>query len=170
VSARFAPETRDALLAAGWRLTALPPDLSLAQLRAEGAPFKSNKYFTQHQPLTNEAASPTGDIAYRPGLMPDSLNRPFGETTDLLQRLAPLLPPGATGIVGSASAYVWLLIEHHRTAGAWLLPQCFTWCTDTYRETHLVVGCVGRERPLMLSPLPEGTGRGVGLMPLIVPT
>jgi hypothetical protein len=164
----FSSETRDLLLSAGWRLLTLPPDLTLLDLKASGAPFKGDKYFIQHHAETAEARFPGGDVAYRPGLMPDSLSRPYADTAGLLQRLQPLLPSGATGVVGSAAAYAWLLVEHYRAHGDWLLPQCFTWCADTHRETHLVLGCFGRERPLMLSPLPEGTGRGVGLMPLIV--
>jgi hypothetical protein len=93
----------------------------------------------------------------------------------LLEQLERLLPAeaGARAVVGSAASYVWLLADHEARAGAWLLPQCFTWCADEYgdpeRGVRLVVGAMGQARPILVTPLPEGSGRGVGLLPLVVP-
>jgi hypothetical protein len=35
--------------------------------------------------------------------------------------------------------------------------------------THLGVGAFGSQRPILVSPIPEGSGRGVGVMPVVVP-
>lgn len=167
--AAFATATRAQLVVAGWRLIEVPAGLTLAGLRAAGAPFKSGKYFSQHALNACEAAFPGGEIAYRPGLMPDSLNQPYGRAQELAAGLVRLLPDGTQATVAPAALYTWLLWEHHRQHGDWLLRQCYTWSLDEWRDTHLIVGAMGMERPLIVSPLPEGYGRGVGLMPVIVP-
>jgi hypothetical protein len=169
VSARFAPETREGLLRQGWRLAVAPSGVTLAGLRAAGAPFKGHKYFEQQAQETAELPVQGGELAYRPGLMPGSLNRPFEAAVRLAEGLAALLPPGAVGTVGPAALYVWLLVDHQRRQGEWLLRQCFTWAADRSGGTHLAVGVFGQARPLIVSPIPELTGQGLGLLPLIVP-
>jgi hypothetical protein len=169
VSRRFGPATEAALRAQGWRLTRAPAGITLAGLRAAGAPFKSSKYFDQQAAATVEAAVAGGDVAYRPGLLPGSLNEPHAALPGRLAALQPLLPPGAVAGVGPAALYVWLLVDHHAREGEWPLRQCFTWTADASGETHLAVGVFGRERPLIVSPIPEASGRGLGLMPLIFP-
>jgi hypothetical protein len=157
----------------GWRLAAVPHGLTLAQVRAMGAPFKGEKFFREQAALAREAAFAGGEVAYRSGLMPESAGQPYGELSGLLARLGDLLPHGSRAVVGSAAAYAWLLMDHHARTGEWLLPQCFTWCVDEYgppeRGVHLVLGAMGQARPLLVAPLPEGIGRGVGWLPLVVP-
>ena len=165
----FSPATRDALQAQGWRFALLPDGLTLETLRRTGASFKGTKFFDQHASDAHEESFEGGDIAYRPGLMPDSLNRTYDEIPALLDGLNRLLPPGVTAALGSAAAYAWLLDDHHTRSGEWLLPSCFTWTLDGHRSSHLVTGAFGRTLPILVSPLPEGRGRGVGVMPLIVP-
>lgn len=170
---RFSPVTRAALVEQGWRLGQVPGGLTLSSVRAAGAPFKGDKFFREQAAQAREVLFPASEVAYRPGLMPGSVSRPYGDLGALVTHLERLLPTGAVATVGSAATYAWLLTEHHRTAGEWLLSQCFTWCADEYgpseRGIHLVVGVMGQSRPIMVSPLPEGTGRGVGLLPLVVP-
>jgi hypothetical protein len=169
VSAGFAPQTREGLLRQGWRLAVAPAGVTLAGLRTAGAPYKGDKYFTQQAQETSELPVQGGEVAYRPGLMPGSLNRPFEAAVRLAEGLKALLPPGAVGKVGPAALYVWLLVDHQRRHGEWLLRQCLTWAADPSGETHLAVGVFGQARPLIVSPVPELTGQGLGLMPLIVP-
>lgn|GEM_PF-6057016 len=165
----FSPLTRDALQSQGWRLARLPDDLTLEALRRAGASFKGTKYFDQHASDTHERPFEGGDVAYRPGLMPESLNRTYAEISTLLDDLNRLLPSGTTAALGSAAVYTWLLDDHHTRAGEWLLPSCFAWTLDGHRSSHLVVGAFGRTQPILVSPLPEGRGSGVGVMPLVVP-
>ena len=47
MSASFAPETREGLRRQGWRLAVAPAGVTLAGLRAAGAPYKGHKYFAQ---------------------------------------------------------------------------------------------------------------------------
>jgi hypothetical protein len=169
VSRRFDPRTEAALRAQGWRLAHAPAGITLAGLRAAGAPFKSSKYFDLQAAATAELPVSGGDVAYRPGLLPGSLNEPHAALPGRLAALQPLLPPGAVAAVGPAALYVWLLIDHHARDGAWPLRQCFTWAADASGETHLAVGVFGQARPLIVSPIPEASGRGLGLMPLILP-
>jgi hypothetical protein len=169
VSRRFSPQTAAALRAQGWRLATAPTGITLAALRAAGAPFKGNKYFDLQAAATAEVAVEGGDVAYRPGLMPGSLNQPHATIAGQLEALQPLLPAGAAAGVAPAALYVWLLVDHHAREGEWLLRQCFTWAADPSGGTHLAVGVFGQARPLIVSPVPELTGRGLGLMPLILP-
>ncbi len=166
---RFTPEARAALEAAGWRILDAPPGLTLAGLRAAGAPFKGTKYFEQQAAGTEELPVDAGEVAYRPGLMPESLNQSFDDGQALLARLQDRLPAGTKVVIGPAALYVWLLVEHHRRYGEWLLRQCYTWAADRSGEAHLAVGVFGQDRPLLVSPIPEGMGRGVGVLPLVLP-
>jgi hypothetical protein len=173
VPARFAPGTREALVGQGWRLATVPEGLTLAGVRALGAPFKGERFFREQAEWAREVAFPGGEVAYRPGLMPGSVGLPYGGLDGLLAQLGGLLPPGSRAAVASAAAYAWLLADHHARTGEWLLAQCFTWCADGYGPpeggVHLVLGAMGGARPLLVAPLPEGSGRGVGLLPLVVP-
>ncbi|MBI3973739.1 MAG: hypothetical protein HY332_20885 [Chloroflexi bacterium] len=169
MTAHFVPETRPHLIRNGWRLVVAPARLSLAGLRAAGAPFKGTKYFDQQAERTREMPFAGGEVAYRPGLMPDSLNRPYAHAAALVDDLRDRLPAGAHAIIAPAALYVWLLTEHHRQTGEWLLHQCYTWAADESDGTHLAVGIFGQMRPLLVSPIPEGSGRGVGVMPIVVP-
>src|SRR5919109_429127 len=166
---RFEAGTRAALASQGWRLLEAPPGLTLAGLRDAGAPFKGTRYFDHFAAETEEAAFAGGEVAYRPGLMPGSLNRTYDGAASLAAGLQALLPPGAVPMIAPAALYVWLLVEHRRRRGEWLLAQAYAWAADRWRDTHLVVGVFGRERPLLVSPLLEGSGRGVGLAPVVVP-
>lgn len=169
VSADFSPPTLDALRRQGWRLARVPAGVTLAGLRAAGAPFKGDRYFAHQAARTAEQPAPAGDVAYRPGLLPGSLNRSFEAVARLATDLAPRLPPGVLPVIGPAALYVWLLVDHHARLGEWLLRQCFTWAADVSGESHLAVGVFGEARPLIVSPIPELRGQAVGLMPLIVP-
>ena len=169
MSAQFRADTKAALLRAGWRLAEAPSGLTLAGLRATGAPFKGSKYFDQQAAHTVKAPPRGGEVAYRPGLLPESLNQPFERAVALLAHLERALPPGATATIGPAALYVWLLWERYRASGEWLLSQRYTWAADRSGSTHLAVGVFGRERPLLVSPIPEGMGRGLGVLPLVLP-
>ena len=169
MSRRFDPQTAAALRGQGWRLAHAPSGITLAGMRAAGAPFKGDKYFRLQAAATAERTVEGGDVAYRPGLLPGSLNQPHAAVPALLDRLRPLLPPGAGPLLAPAALYVWLLVDHHAREGEWLLRQCFTWAADPSGATHLSVGVFGQGRPLIVSPVPELTGRGIGVMPLIVP-
>jgi hypothetical protein len=182
---RFSPEVRESLLAQGWRLSELPGDVTLEALRQAGAPFKGDKFFREHAFRLQAAATSPTEVAFRPGLMPQSLNGTTSEIDHLLLRLDGMLPSGARAGLGAAASYVWLLQEHHKSTGEWLLKSCFTMTLDRVGDAvapvgpagelavgtgvPVVVGVFGGERPILVSPLPEGRGRGVGLMPLVVP-
>lgn len=109
-----------------------------------------------------------GHLAYRPGLMPGSPGKSRPEVEALLLRLDGMLPEGARAAIGSAAVYEWLLQDHRARTGEWLLTRCFTWSTDTDERGYPVaVGAFGGR--VLVSPLPEGRGRGVGLLPLVLP-
>ncbi|HWP28517.1 MAG TPA: hypothetical protein VNM50_03165, partial [Chloroflexota bacterium] len=158
------------LQAAGWRCVRLPPGLTLARLHAAGAPFKGARYFEVQARQTVEYTTVDTDLAYPPGLLPGSYNLPFEAAEQLVAQLAPQLPPGTAATIAPAAAYVWLL-EHHRCAtGSYPFTQRYTWAVDRYQErAHLAVGVFGQHRPLLVVPLPEGRGAGVGVWPVVVP-
>jgi hypothetical protein len=79
------------------------------------------------------------------------------------------LPSGAEAVIAPAALYVHILMEHFRQRGEWLLQGSYTWAADRDGGKHLAVGVFGRQRPLIVSPIPEATGRGIGAMPVIVP-
>jgi hypothetical protein len=165
----FSGPTRAALLADGWRIIAAPAGLTLEGMRAAGAPFKGSKYFQSQASQTQAVVFTGGDVAYRPGLLPGSLNRTYQEAEELVAQLRPRMPAGVEPAIGPAALYVWLLVEHHRQQGEWLLSGCYTWAADRAGDAHLAVGVFGRQRPLLVSPIPEGSGRGIGVLPLILP-
>jgi hypothetical protein len=162
---RFTGETREALEAQGWRMAEVPGGLTLAGLREGGSPFKGDK--ASGRPGLTERGMAASEVAYRPGLMPGSLNRTFDAVDGLLEGLRPLLPAGAVAVLGSAAAYGWVFVEHHRAHGEWLLGRTFTWTADHLGGTHLAIGVFGGG--LLVSPLPEGRGAGVGVLPLLLP-
>ena len=162
---RFSEATREALDAQGWRRIDLPGDLTLAALHAAGAPFKGDK--VTGRPGLAEHPLPACEVAYRPGLMPGSPNLPRAALGALLESLRPRLPAGVQPVIASAAAYGWLLIEQHRTRNEWLLSRVLTWTADDLGGTPLAIGVFGGG--LLVSPLPEGRGAGVGLLPLLVP-
>jgi hypothetical protein len=166
----FTASDRAALADAGWLLVHLPAGLTLAGLRAAGAPFKGTRYFDRHAAETREQTTIAVDVAYRPGLLPGSLGLTYEATEALVEKLAADLPPGLTATIAPAAAYLWLF-EHHRAAhNAYPFAQRYTWATDRYQErAHLVVGVFGQQRPLLVAPQVEEHGAGVGVWPLVVP-
>ena len=163
---RFSEATREALDAQGWRRTELPGGLTLAALRETGVPFKGDK--GAGRAGLAEHPLPASEVAYRPGLMPGSPNLPRESLAAPLEDLRPRLPAGAQPAIGSAAAYGWLLMEHHRRHGEWLLSRVLTWTVDDLGGTPLAIGVFGGG--LLVSPLPEGRGAGVGLLPLLIPS
>ncbi|HZS00216.1 MAG TPA: hypothetical protein VFE37_15990 [Chloroflexota bacterium] len=166
----FAPADASALREAGWTLLRLPAGLTLAGLRVGGAPFKGTRYFDQQAPATAERTTVATDVAYKPALLPGSFNRPFADAARLLDEMLAHLPPGVAATIGPAAAYVWLLEQHRAATGAYPFAQLFAWAVDEYQaRARLVVGVFGQQRPLLVAPLVEGRGGGVGVWPLLVP-
>lgn len=167
---RFAPEDAATLAGAGWTLVRLPAGLTLAGLRASGAPFKGLRYFAEHAPHTAERTTVATDLAYKPALLPGSFNRPFEVAAEMLDEMAAHLPPGVVASIAPAAAYVWLLERHRAATGAYPYEGRYAWAVDEYQgRARLVVGVFGRQQPLILAPLVEGRGGGVGVWPLVVP-
>ena len=170
MSRAFSEETRPALERGGWSVVTVPDGLSLARLRQEGAPFKGTKYFDR---FDGAAEAPPGEVAYQgalDSLLPESLNQPFERgRAAMMARLGGTLPAATRLVVGSATTYCWLLLDHHRRTGEWLLAGRYTWTADLAGGMRVAVGVFGRERPLLVSPIPEGQGRGIGIMPLVEP-
>ena len=162
---RFSEEAREALDKPGWRRAELPGGLTLSALHAAGAPFKGDKVSGRSELIERPLAA--SEVAYRPGLMPGSPNVPFEGLVTLLDSLRPRVPAGVEPVIGSAAAYGWLLMEHQQTNGEWLLARTLTWTADDLGGTHLAIGVFGGG--LLVSPLPEGRGAGVGLLPLLIP-
>lgn len=108
--------------------------------------------------------------AYKPSLLPGTYNLPFDEAAARVATLEAELPLGVVACIAPAAAYVWLLQHHRGVFGAYPFVQRYTWAADRYQDrTHLVVGVFGQERPLLVPPLTEGRGGGVGAWPLVVP-
>ncbi len=168
--AMFSAADRAALAGAGWLVASLPAGLTLAGLRAAGAPFKGDRYFARHAAATREQTTIAVEVAYRPALLPGSLGLTYDDAEALMARLAAELAPALVATIAPAAAYVWLF-EHHRAAhDAYPFTQRYTWAADRYQErAHLVVGVFGRQRPLLVAPQVEGRGAGVGVWPLVVP-
>ena len=154
----------------GWTIVHLPAGLTLAGLRAAGAPFKSGKYFSAHAPLAVERTTVATDLAYKPMLLAGTFNRPFDEIVPLVDGLAPHLPPSIAPVVAPAAAYVWLCQQHHAVTGGYPFQQVYAWAVDRYQErAHLAVGVFGQRQPLLVVPVVEGRGGGIGAWPLLVP-
>ncbi len=165
----FNPEVRDALARAGWHVITAVGGLNLSDLRTAGAPFKSDKYFATRAADAEDLSIGWSEVGYQGNLLPESLNQPYARAEELVAALQLALPGGARAIIGPAALYVHILVEHQRKHGEWLLQQRYTWAADRVGNTHLAVGVFGRERPLLVSPIPEATGRGLGVMPVVVP-
>jgi hypothetical protein len=171
---QFDPTTGEVLRRAGWEIVDAPPGLTLAALRAAGAPFKGTRYFDRHAAATREPPVVGGAVAYRQGLLPATIGRTYTEAERLVASLGAQLPGGVLAVIGPAALYIWLLMEHHRRRGEWLLRGAYTWAADIVDlagggEVHLAVGVFGEQRPLVVTPVPEGFGAGIGAMPLVLP-
>ncbi len=169
---QFDLSTGEALRRAGWQIVEAPPGLTLAALRAAGAPFKGTRYFDRHAAAAREQPVAGGAVAYRGGLLPATIGRSYAEAERIVAALGAQLPSGARAVIGPAALYVWLLVEHHRRQGEWLLRGAYTWAADTVElagGAHLAVGVFGEQRPLVVTPVPEGSGAGIGALPLVVP-
>jgi hypothetical protein len=165
----FEAQTAEALLRDGWRIARAPAGVTLAGLRAEGAPFKGSKYFDVQAGQTLELPVAETELAYRPGLQPGTASQPFEACERLVTRLEGALPPRVVARIAPAALYVWTLWMHRRTEGEWPLSGCYTWAADRSGTARLAVGIFGRERPIVVSPIPEGSGRGIGVMPIVFP-
>ena len=169
--ASFAAETVAVLSEQGWIVVRLPAGLTLVGLRAGGAPFKSEHYFDRHALTTAERTTFATDLAYKPALLPGSFNRPFAAVLEMMADLAEHVPAGTTATLAPAAAYVWLLERHHSETGGYPFSQLYAWAVDEYQaRARLVVGVFGQQRPLVVAPLVEGHGSGVGVWPLLVPS
>lgn len=162
---RFSDAVRAELSAQGWRLAELPDALTLTSLRESGVPFKGDKIFARQR--LHEKPLAASEVAYRPGLMPGSPNTRYDALAGLLDGFRQLVPKGADPVIGSAAAYGWLLLEHQRAHGERLLSRVLTWTRDEADGIHLAIGIFGGG--LLVSPLPEGRGAGVGLLPVLLP-
>ncbi|HLH21050.1 MAG TPA: hypothetical protein VK066_00890 [Chloroflexota bacterium] len=165
----FAPHDARTLAESGWTLVRLPAGLTLAGLRAAGAPFKGGRYFAAHAPDTVERTTVAIDLAYKAALLPGSFNQPYEAAARMMAELSEHLPASVAATIGPAAAYVWLLEQHRAATGAYPYTQRYAWAVDEYQaRARLVVGVFGQQ-PLVLAPLVEGRGSGVGAWPLLVP-
>jgi hypothetical protein len=169
-SACFEPSDADELVRAGWTIVSLPAGLTLSGLRGSGAPFKGSRYFDSQARDSVEFSTVATMLAYRPALMAESFNESFAEAQRQVTEMDGNLPGGAAATVASAAAYVWLLQQHVATTGRYPFAQLYTWAVDRYQDrTNLVVGVFGRQRPIVVAPITEGHGSGVGVWPVVVP-
>ncbi len=167
--ATFAPDLAENLRRGGWTIVEIPAGLTLALLREQGAPFRGDRYFKEFASSVIETPTRSGSIAYQPAFLRGSLNCRYEECEDLIASFNRSAPRGCQAIIGSAAVYVQILWYHARTTGEFPLVGGYTWASDRYAEGHLVVGVFGRERPIVVGPHPK-SGRGIGVMPLIVPS
>lgn len=166
-SAAFNPEVAEILRRNGWTLVDVPAGLTLTELQRRGAPFRGTRYFRDFAPCVVETPTIAHSVAYQPGFLPNTLNRPFDECADLVAEFGRSVPSGCRAIVGQAAVYVEILWRHALVTGEFPLTGGYTWTSDQYPAGHLVVGVFGRERPIVVGPHPK-SGRGIGVMPLIV--
>lgn len=168
--ATFAPDDAAALRAQDWHLVALPAGLTLAGLRATGAPFKGPRYFATHAASVAERTTVATDLAYKPGLVPGSFNRTIEAVEPVLAALNEVLPAGVMATLAPTAAYVWLFEAHRAASGEYPFAQLYTWTVDRYQErANLVVGLFGQREPIVVTPQVEGRGSGVGVWPVVVP-
>ena len=166
--ADFTPESAATLRRSGWMLVEVPAGLTLAELRQQGAPFRGGRYFRDFAPNVIETPTAAHSAAYQPGFLTGSLNRRFEECEELVAEFGRSVPTGCRAIIGQAAAYVEILWRHALATGEFPLAGGYTWASDQYPDGHLVVGVFGRDRPIVVGPHPK-SGRGIGVMPLIVP-
>lgn len=164
----FAPDVVTALRAAGWTIVELPAGLTLGGLRRSGAPFRGDRFFREFSAAVADVPTEATEIAYRPWLVPESLNRSYAECEELITAFGHAVPPGCRAIIGQAAAYVQILWRHGQETGQYPIGGTFTWTSDLCRDGHLVVGIFGRERPIVIGPHPT-SGRGIGVLPLLIP-
>ena len=169
MAAGFSENTTTTLERNGWSVVELPEGLTLEVLRRKGAPFRGSRYFERFAGEVAETPTSEGSIAVYSGILEGTLNRRYEDCERLLVDFGRTLPDGCEALIGSAATYVYLLSHHRAAKGTFPIPGYYTWTSDRYRETHLVVGVFGRERPIVVAPLSEKQGKGVGVMPLIVP-
>ena len=164
----FQPESRVILERSGWTIADLPPGLTLATLRQQGAPFRGERFFREFAPDIVETSFPGGQVAYQAGLLTGSVNQYYDDCEDLVAAFNQTIPPGCWGVIGSAAAYVQILWRRFQATGTLSLPRVYTWASDLYPDGHLVVGEFGQARPLVVAPHLK-SGAGIGVMPLIRP-
>ena len=170
--ARFDDATRRALLDAGWHVAEVDSGASLRDLYAAGAPLKTDRLLREHADLAAGSRVPCAEVAYLDDLVPASLNQTGASGAALLGAMGDRAPLDALGLVpalGSAALYLSLLVAHHRRRGVWLLARRYTWTADAAAGRPVAIGAFGAQRPILLSTVPEPTGRGIGVLPLIIP-
>lgn len=165
----FSPRTQTTLEASGWNIISLPAGLTLPVLRALGAPFRGDRYFNEFAADVVEAPTVAQSIAYQPGILEGSLNLSYSQAEELVAAFNRTVPDGGRAIIGQAAACVHVLWQHSQKTGQFPLAGAYTWASDGYGDSHLVVGLFGRSRPIIVAPHPK-SGRGIGVIPLIVPT
>lgn len=170
MAAGFSEATTTILERSGWSVVELPAGLTLSTLRQQGAPFRGDRYFKEFAGDVAEKPTSAGPIAFYSGILEGTLNRLYEECERQLADFGQTLPDGCRALIGSAATYVHVLGRHQEDSGMFPIAGYYTWTSDRYRDTHLIVGVFGRERPIVVAPLSEGQGSGVGVMPLIAPT
>ncbi len=164
----FSPQVAEILRRSGWIIIEIPSGLTLPLLRERGAPFRGDRYFREFAADVVETPTRAGSVAYQPAFLNGSLNRRYEECEELVASFDRSVPTGCQAIIGRAAVYVEVLWRHFQATGEFPLAGGYTWTSDRYSEGHLVVGVFGRERPIVVGPHPK-SGRGIGVMPLIVP-
>ncbi len=169
MAARFSEPTAATLERNGWSVVDLPEGLTLETLRRQGAPFRGSRYFDRFAGEVAETPTTGGQIAVNWGILEGTLNRIYEDCEGLLAEFGRTLPDGCEATIGTAATYVYLIGHYRADKGVFPIAGRYTWTRDRYRDTHLVAGVFGRERPIVVAPLSEKQGKGVGVMPLIVP-
>ena len=165
----FSDDTTAILERNGWTVVEVPDGLTLEVLRRMGAPFRGSRYFDRFAGEVAEGPTSPGPIAVNWGILEGTLNRRYEECESLVAEFGRTLPDGCEAMIGSAATYVYLIGRHRADLGTFPLAGYYTWACDRYRDTNLVVGVFGRKRPIVVAPLSEKQGKGVGVMPLIAP-
>jgi hypothetical protein len=147
----------------------IPAGLTLPILRQQGAPFRGDRYFTEFAPEVFETPTEAQSIAYQPAFLQGSLNQRYEDSERLIADFNRTMPGACRAIIGQAAVYVEIIWHHYQAAGVFPLVGFYTWTSDRCRDGHLVVGVFGRERPIVVGPHRE-SGRGIGVMPLIIPS
>jgi hypothetical protein len=167
---KFDTEAAALLRQGGWTTLHLPAGLTLKGLRAAGTPFKGPRYFDSQARDTREHTTVATALAYKPLLLPGSLNQPIAVVQEMLVALTAALPPTLIATLAPAAAYVWLCQRHYETTGNYPLARRYTLTADVYQErAPIVVGVFGQHNPLLVAPLVEGHGAGVGGWPVVLP-
>ena len=169
MAAGFSETTTAILERNGWSVIDLPEGLTLEVLRRQGAPFRGSRYFDRFAGEVAEKPTTAGPVALYPAILEGTLNRRYEDCERLLAEFGRTLPDGCEVLIGSAATYVYLIGRYRTDMGVFPIAGYYTWTRDRYRDTHLVAGVFGRERPIVVAPLSEKQGKGVGVMPLIVP-